>query len=201
MPSTKKSSKNPNHPSKGSTIKVDPIRKIKDIKAIKKMLHDKPRDFCLFTIGINTNLRASDLLRITAGMVRHLEAGDELTLKEQKTGKHRRITLNKAAISSIQALLKSRDYKDDDPLFLGQRGCLTVSSVNRLVKTWCKDINLSGNFGSHSLRKSFGFHQRMTYGVGIPELMVTFNHSTQRQTLDYLCIQDEEIRSIYMNEI
>jgi hypothetical protein len=34
MPSKKKSSKNPNHPPKGSTIKVDPIRKIKDIKAI-----------------------------------------------------------------------------------------------------------------------------------------------------------------------
>lgn len=46
------------------------------------------RALCLFTLGINTNLRASDLLRITAGMVRHLEAGDELTLKEQKTGNH-----------------------------------------------------------------------------------------------------------------
>jgi integrase len=137
----KKSSRNPNHPPKGSTIRVDPIRKLKDIKAIKKLLHDKPRDLCLFTMGINTNLRASDLLRITAGMVRHLEAGDELTLKEKKTGKHRRITLNKAVIASIQALLNSRDYQDDDPLFLGQRGCLTVSSVNRLVKTWCAEIN------------------------------------------------------------
>ena len=201
MPTTKKSSRNPNHPPKGSTIKVDPIRKIKDIKAIKKLLHDKPRDLCLFTMGINTNLRASDLLRIKAGMVRDLEAGDELTLKEKKTGKHRRITLNKAVIASIQALLNSRDYQDDDPLFLGQRGCLTVSSVNRLVKTWCAEINLKGNFGSHSLRKSFGFHQRVTYGVGIPELMVTFNHSTQRQTLDYLCIQPDEVKSIYMNEI
>jgi integrase len=201
MQSTKKASRNPNHPPKGSTIRVDPIRKLKDIKAIKKLLHDKPRDLCLFTLGINTNLRASDLLRITAGMVRHLEASDELTLKEKKTGKHRRITLNKAVIASIQTLLKSRDYQDADPLFLGQRGCLTVSSVNRLVKTWCKDINLKGNYGSHSLRKTFGYHQRVTFNVGVAELMVTFNHSTQRQTLDYLCIQDEEIRSIYMNEI
>jgi len=29
---------NPNHPKKGSTIKVEPIKKQKDIKAIKKML-------------------------------------------------------------------------------------------------------------------------------------------------------------------
>lgn len=134
-------------------------------------------------------------------MVRHLEAGDELTLKEKKTGKHRRITLNKAVIASIQALLDSRDYKDDDPLFLGQRGCLTVSSVNRLVKTWCKAINLKGNYGSHSLRKTFGYHQRVTYNVGVPELMVAFNHSNQRETLEYLCIQPEEVKSIYLNEL
>ena len=56
---------NPNHPKKGSQIKVDPIKKLKDIKAIKKILANKPRDFALFTIGINTNLRASDLLRLT----------------------------------------------------------------------------------------------------------------------------------------
>ena len=55
---------NPNHPKKGSTIKVDPIKKLKDIKAIKKILANKPRDLALFTIGINTNLRASDLLRL-----------------------------------------------------------------------------------------------------------------------------------------
>jgi hypothetical protein len=29
-------------------------------------------------------------------------------------------------------------------------------------------------------------------------LMVMFNHSTQRQTLDYLCIQAEEIKDAYM---
>ena len=38
----------------------------------------------------------------------------------------------------------------------------------------------------------------MTFSVGIPELMVCFNHSTQKQTLDYLCVQPEEIKSVYM---
>ena len=98
---------NINRPAKGSTIKVDPIRKVKDIKSIKTLLKDKPRDLCLFTLGINTNLRASDLLRLTVGDVRNLKAGDDLTLKEKKTGKHRRITLNKAVVASIQGLLKA----------------------------------------------------------------------------------------------
>jgi integrase len=190
-----------NHPKRGSSIRVEPIKDLKDIKAIKKLLSDNPRDLCLFTLGINTNLRASDLLKIKAGRVRNLKPGDELTLNETKTGKHRRINLNKAVISCIQGLLNSREYNDDDPLFLGQRGTLTVPSVNRLVKQWCKAINLKGNYGSHTLRKTFGYHQRKTFGRGIPELMVVFNHSTQRQTLDYLCIQPDEIKDIYLNEL
>lgn len=95
-------SNNPNHPKKGSTIKVEPIRCLKDIKAIKRILQGSPRDLCLFTLGINTNLRASDLLAITADMVRNK---DELVLKEKKTGKERRITLNPTTQKAIQHLL------------------------------------------------------------------------------------------------
>jgi hypothetical protein len=39
-----KSGGNTNHPKKGDRIKVDPIRKIKDIKAISKITQDNPRD-------------------------------------------------------------------------------------------------------------------------------------------------------------
>ena len=52
-----------NHPQKGSTIRVDPIKELKHIKTIKKLLADRPRDLAMFTLGINTNLRASDLLK------------------------------------------------------------------------------------------------------------------------------------------
>jgi integrase len=196
-----KTARNQNRPQKGSQIKVDPIKKRKDIDSIKKLLGDDPRNSALFTIGINTNLRASDLLRIKVGQVRDLKPGDEIELKERKTGKPRRITLNKSCVQAIQRLLASRPYADEDLLFTGQRGPLTVPSVHRLVKSWCKSINLRGNHGSHSLRKTWGYHQRVTFGVDIPRLMVCFNHSTQRQTLDYLCIQPEEIKNVYENEL
>ena len=196
-----KIARNQNRPKKGSQIKVDPIKKRKDIDSIKKLLANDPRNSALLTIGINTNLRASDLLRIQVGQVRDLSPGDEIELKERKTGKPRRITLNKACVQAIQRLLASRSYADEDLLFTGQRGPLTVPSVHRLVKGWCRAINLRGNYGSHSLRKTWGYHQRVTFGVDIPRLMVCFNHSTQRQTLDYLCIQPEEIKDVYQNEL
>ncbi|WP_286818211.1 tyrosine-type recombinase/integrase [Desulfobacter sp. UBA2225] len=195
---------NLNHPKKGSHIAVEPIRRQKDIKLIKKILQDSPRNLCLFTLGINTNLRASDLLKIKVEQVRHLQPGEEISLKEKKTQKQRRINLNRACIEAIQNLLKSIKYEDDDFLFLSNRkdkNALTVSSLSTLVKKWCKDINLKGNYASHTLRKTWGYHQRVTFGVGIPELMVCFNHTSQKQTLDYLCVQPEEIKSVYQNEL
>jgi len=31
--------------------------------------------------------------------------------------------------------------------------------------------------------------------------MVCFNHSTQRQMLDYLCIQPEDVKEVYENAV
>ena len=59
-----------NRPQPGDQIKVEPIRRKKDIDSIKKLIAGNARDSALFTLGINTNLRASDLLRIRAGQVR-----------------------------------------------------------------------------------------------------------------------------------
>jgi integrase len=196
-----KKGQNHNHPPKGSTIKVEPIKSKKHIKTIKKLLADKPMDLALFTIGINTNLRASDLLRIKVKQVKDLSANNEIVINEKKTKKERRINLNKACIEAINGLLASKEYSDEDYLFMGQRGVLTVPTVNAKVKAWCKAINLIGNFGSHTLRKTWGYHQRVSFGTDLPTLMVCFNHSTQKQTLSYLCVQPEEIRNVYENEL
>ena len=188
---------NPNHPKKGSTIRVQPITRIEDIHAIKKHLEADPRNLALFTLGINTNLRASDLIRITAGQVRHLKPMDELVLKEKKTGKVRRINLNKACVDAIQGLLASRAINDKEPLFY-----LTVPSINRLVKQWCRECNVQiSNAGAHTMRKSFGYHQRVTFGTDIAVLMSGFNHATQKQTLTYLCVQPEELKAMYANQV
>ncbi len=83
---------------------------------------------------------------------------DEIEIHERKTGKTRRITLNKACVEAVRALLASGAYQD--LLFRSQRGAvLTAPSVNRLVKSWCRAINLKGNYGSHTLRKTWGYHQ------------------------------------------
>ncbi len=195
---------NPNHPKKGSSIKVEPIRDSKDIKAIKKHLKDHPRDLCLFSFGINTAYRASEILSLTIGQIEHLQAGDRLEIKQPKSGKYRAITLNKTVVAAMQNWLQVHpDKRSDAPLFISQRTAkaLSVSTLNNMVKKWCRSIGLKGNYGSHSMRKTWGYHQRVRNKQPIPLLMVAFGHTSQGQTLDYLCIQDDEIRDLYGMEL
>ena len=194
-----------NTASLGSVSKVDPIKHPKDIRTIKKMLEPKPRDFALFVVGINTNLRAIDLCQITKGMVRGLKTGDAITIREKKTKKHRIITWNRLCFQAVQNLLDQGPYikheSNEAQLFRGKFGDITTKTIIRLVKRWTGALNLEGRYGSHTLRKTFGYQHRTQFGTPVERLMVMFNHSSPKQTLDYLCIQPEEIRDDFLKEI
>ena len=176
---------NPNRPAPGSSIKVQPIRTKKAIANIKRLLN--PRDRCFFTLGINTGYSANELLSITYRQVKSLREGDSLELKQSKTKKHRMVTLNRTAADSIQEFLKAderyrfngADLEHDYPLFYSKRGdVLTRSAVSKKVKNWCKSVGLDGNYGSHSLRKTWGYWQYKR-GKSIPLLMEAFGDQTQ----------------------
>ena len=195
--------KNVNHPARNSIITVLPIRNLKDIATNKTRL-DSPRNFALFVVGINTAFRASDLLALTVGQVRQLQPGETLPVREKKTKKERRVTLNKTAQDAIQKLLATMPaVTDDKPLFQSRNGgnALKVSTLNGMVKEWCGWVNLPGNYGSHTLRKTFGYQHRVVFGTDLPTLMQVYGHSTQAQTLHYLCIQADEIKDAFMRDL
>jgi integrase len=171
---------------------------------IKKILADRARDLCIFVLGVNTNLRGGDLLRIIVGDVRHLNVGESFVIREKKTGKLRRVTINATVHTTLHKLLAGRPgVRDEEYLFISQKTgtCLTVSALNKMVKDWCRQINLPGNYGSHTLRKTWGYMMRTFHGVDIPTLMTIFNHATQRQTLAYLGIQETDVQECYLKEI
>jgi len=195
--------RNPNHPKTGDQIRVDPIRRLEDIKAIKCMLSDKPRDLLLFTIGINNGLRAGDLLRMKVKDVRHLKEGDGINIRETKTGKDNILMVNKPVYKVLRNYLEKVDPGDDDFLFTSRKRKtpLLVPSVNGLIKRWTKAINLRGNYGAHTLRKTFGYIQRKEYQVSWEILANRFNHSAPAVTRHYLGITKDEVSKILLNEI
>ena len=70
-----------------------------------------------------------------------------------------------------------------------------------MIKAWCESINLKGNYGTHTMRKTFGYIQRVKYGVGWELLSKRFNHPSLAITMRYLGIEDKEVNGILMNEI
>lgn len=189
----------------GRITRVEPIRSPGGISSIKKLLSNSPRNLAIFTLGINTALRASDLLRIRLCDVEHLSPGEHFTIREKKTGKARQVTLNRASHEALKEYLKFRRKTiAEAPLFLSRKGghdAITVRHLNRMVQSWTRKCSLKGRYGSHSLRKTFGYMQRTRFKTDLPTLMVAFNHSSQLQTLTYLGVQAVDVHAAFMNEI
>jgi integrase len=192
-----------NQPAKGSRITVDPIRRIEDIRAISKLLEGSPRDRLLFVMGVNNGIRTGDLLNLKVKDVEHLKAGNYITIKEGKTKKDNVIVVNKTVYKALKNYLDKIQPDDNDYLFASRKGKkpLQTKSINRLIKSWTKAINLKGNYGAHSLRKTWGYIQRTKHGVGFEIICKRFNHSSPSVTMRYLGIQDKEVHETLMNEI
>ena len=187
---------------KGSSVKVEPVRKQKDIKSISKLLQGKSRDLLLWTMGINNGLRASDLVKIKVTQVKDLKSGGVLNIVESKTGKDNVLVINKSVYKALQGFLTGMQSDPDEYLFQSRKGGhISSQSAGRLVKTWCKDINLAGNYGAHTLRKTWGYHQRINHGVGFEILCKRYNHSSPSITMGYLGIESKEVHDVLMNEI
>jgi len=186
---------------------VDPIKNVKDISKIKQYLIGKPnkRDYMLFVLGINVGLRAGDLLSIRIKDVMHNgKTADTVRIKEEKTGKLREFTLNKSAKDVIKLYLDSLpSYNDEDALFRSNKGggSITVEYAHSIIKKTLRELNIKGNYGTHSLRKTFAYH---TYANNIktnPAIVETLqkilNHSSSAVTLRYIGITKEVINDVY----
>jgi len=192
---------------KGESFTVSPIRDLKSVQKIRRNLlrRGELRNALIFCMGTNSGLRGSDLLNLKVGDVKYLEMGVAKEIKEIKTGKKNVIVLNKTCFRILHDYLqKNPELCDSDYLFPSRkgRGRLDTRSLNRLVKQWTSEIGMKGErYGSHTLRKTFGYLQRTNYGVGFEILAKRFNHSNPAITMRYLGIEDKEVVSMMMNEI
>ncbi|XOV77477.1 MAG: tyrosine-type recombinase/integrase [Aestuariibacter sp.] len=201
-----KTGQNPNHPRKGASIKVEPIRELEVIARIKNNLLEARqfRNYCLFTLGINTAWRANEILSLDVGRVRQLNAGDVLDLKQSKTGQYRAVALNQTAIEAIQLWLCYHPCKsgDNSALFPSRQfGRLGVPALCNLVKQWCKGAGANGQFGSHTLRKTWGYHQRVTFNEPLVLISRALGHTSEAQTLRYIGLLPHEVTELYRHEI
>lgn len=191
---------NQNHPKKGSHTKVGPFTP-EQLKELTGLLKGRRRDLGIVVTGSQTNLRPIDLLNLNLGDARKALKTGYLDRWEKKTGKWRKIKSTTDIIYCFkQILADKKDLPDDAPLFANVRTgeALTVPTLNNMIKEWADWLGFKDyNYGAHSLRKTFGYIHRTVFKTPLHILMDMFNHSSQKQTLDYLCLTSEEIDDAY----
>jgi integrase len=188
---------------------VEPIRDKKKISQIKNQLTGAKhfRELLLFVVGINTALRISDLLQLQVGNFID-EQGDiqnSFTIREEKREKRNQVVINGSIRDALAQYLvayprviSNPDHflfftsRRDGPIFSKP---ITRVQAWRLISEMCSAVGLVGNFGTHTLRKTWGYHARQS-GVPMELIMHKLNHSNIAMTKRYLGITDDEMKAI-----
>lgn len=186
---------------------VEPIRDPKKIELMKKILRDGPfgeRNHLLFVLGINSGLRISDLLKLKVSDVidEKGKVRQHISLHEKKTGKFKKFVICKAAATAIKDYIKTnpQDATPDRPLFPSRKGTGAISRVQawEILSGAAKEAGVTDQVGTHTLRKTFGYHARKS-GVGIEIIQKILNHSSPAVTRQYIGITQDEIDDVYIN--
>ena len=80
---------------------------------------------------------------------------------------------------------------------------ITARSIDRILKGIAFDLGLNMKVSTHTLRKTFCYHQMLISGNDSRKLLLLqkiMGHSSVEQTLDYIGITREEIRE-YLNPV
>lgn len=199
----------------------EPIKDPIDIMRLSRYFVSRGeyRNNMMFILGINVGLRVSDLLSIRFSDIIREENGkyifkesfdilEKKTRNTRKVRKNRRIVLNDSAIDAVSLFLEhSSGVSMDTYLFRSEsnRGGnlnepMHRNSVERIIKRACSDLGITAKVSTHTLRKTFAYHQLLMSGNDPRKLLLLqkmFGHSSVTQTLDYIGITNEEMEDAY----
>ena len=188
---------------------VQPIRKVAQIKRMKEIASERPRDFCLIAMGFHTGLRVQDILSLKISDVAR-KAGNKwqvahcYVINEQKTRKGKQVELVKAARDAIACQIAALDacgmavsegWLFPSPYRSGIKP-LSRRQAGRIIKNVARRAGVTEPVACHSLRKSFGYHA-FRAGVDIMYIKEIFNHSDIGITKRYIGITQDELNSVY----
>ncbi len=187
---------------------VNPIKDVKKIRRVKRLMKKDGnyRDLLMFTLGINAGLRISDILNMKWKdlLMKDGRIKDEVRVKEKKTGKTKIFPLNGAVKRAIEAYIEnSKNIEYNSYVFLSRKKSkegkpqpISRVAAWQSINKYCKMAGIEQNVGTHTLRKTFGYHQYKN-GTDIAMLQKMLNHSSPQVTLRYIGIEREKLNARY----
>lgn len=207
----------------GVSSEVYPFTSVEEIKAMidvfNARIENAPdenkkqiacRNKMLFLIGINIGVRASDLCGLQYSFFINNDGSfkDGYSLKPKKTrktGKFVKLYFNQTVKKAIADYLELYPIEDlNDYLFKSRKGDGAISERGlwKIVVDAAAEAGIEKNVGSHTLRKTFGYHvwhNAEDKEKALVMLMAIFNHSSVATTKKYIGIMDEEIEEVFNN--
>lgn len=182
---------------------VEPIRDKRKIKAMKLYLKKHSmRNYLLFSIGISSALRISDILELK---VYHVWDGkyvpEFIEVKEKKSGKMKIFPVSLNLKNAIQEYIMCyQPTSPDQYLFFSKKGInqpITRFQALRIIKEAGLAVGVKENLGSHSMRKTWGY---WAYREGYPIALIceALNHSSERVTRRYIGITKNDVDEMYL---
>lgn len=179
---------------------VEPIRDKMKINEMYEYLRKKDQKYgLLFKFGLNTGLRISDILPVRLKDVQTEDGKfrEYFTLYEKKTGKEKKIKINTSLCNEIRNYVNYEQLSPDSYLFASRKGKY-VGRVQayRVLKSASEAVGIE-NFGTHSLRKTWGYWTYKLSNYNVALIMDTFNHSSPSITLRYIGINQDQKDELY----
>ncbi|OGO79471.1 MAG: hypothetical protein A2Y23_07120 [Clostridiales bacterium GWB2_37_7] len=185
---------------------VEALKDKRDIELIKTVFkHKNIRYYLLFVVGCNTGLRIGDILKLK---VSDLITGERRAIKkhlvvnEQKTGKLRQIAINNSIQKAFKLYLAQYNPSAEDYLFESRKGVhmpISCTQAYRILNAAASDCKIDINFGTHTMRKTWGYWTYKTTGNNLGLVMEMLNHSSPSITLRYIGITQEQKDDTYMS--
>ena len=182
---------------------VEPIRSLDKIAEIKVYFKGRNvRDWLMFCLGLNFALRISDLLKIRVSDVFDTDMlpKSRVKMREAKTGKENFLVIVNGSRDCLVEYVKLTGLEfSDDFLFKSRQGSGAIDRVQayRILNKAALVVGLDDlNVGTHSLRKSWGYHAYKTFGVSLDDIMLKLNHQSIQSTKRYIGLSADEKEEI-----
>ena len=153
---------------------VEPIRNLEHLRKLEDYLaKTSKRDLLLFTIGTNCGLRISDIVALNVGDVRNKS---HIRIVEKKTGKYKSFPINSKLKPMFEEYTKGK--RSDEALFKTRfQNRMDRFTAYRIIRKSCKLAGLPEKVGTHTMRKTFGYHHYQKF-KDVAILQKIFNHSS-----------------------
>ena len=121
-----------------------------------------------------------------------------INIIEEKTEKRKKFKINDVLTKEFYNYTRNMELSDF--LFKSRKGQGHIGRVEayRIIKGTAEKIGIK-DVGTHTLRKTFGYHFYYDNGKDIAMLQQLFNHSSPSITKRYIGISQQQIDEAYIN--